>query len=218
MSNSKLDRLQFLLEKKKFADSEWDNRGLIPSDSDLCEYMESRFNSCLSSLIILVKSDSSLKILNKELNKGLKSFERFKFDTEEREFICDIFYAISKEIEIDFKNELNIWLYGSFLAYILRISSFFKVKEKILEILSQNCTKCNSNLETFILARENTILDSDFLIVRCRSCREFNLIDNGSNVRQLRFGEYELVEQLPKSNYDLEGAKIRLKQLQFFRK
>lgn len=218
MGNSKLDRLQFLLDKEKFADSEWENRGLNPSGSYLCEYMESRFNSCLSSLIVLVKSNSSLKILKKELNKGLRSFERFNFDTEEREFICDIFYTISKVIEIEFKNELNSWLYGSFLAYVFRILSFLKGEEKILEILSQNCTKCDSGLEIFILAREDTLLESDFLIVRCKSCKEFNLIDHGPNVKQVRFGDYELVEQLPKDNYDLEGAKIRLKQLQFFRK
>jgi hypothetical protein len=131
---------------------------LKPSGSDLCEFMETRFNSCLSSLIVLVENNSSLKILKKELNKGLRSFERLNFDTEEGEFICDIFDGISKEIEVDFKNELNIWLYGSFLAYIFRISSFLKGKEKILEVLSQNCTKCNSKLETTILAKDNTIL------------------------------------------------------------
>lgn len=218
MNNSKVNRLQFLLDKKKFADIEWDNRGLNPSDSDLCEYMESRFNMCLTSLIILVKNNSSNRTLKRELNKGLKTFERFNFDTEEREFICDLFYVISKEIEVDFKNELNSWLYGSFLASIFRISSFLKGKEKFLEVLSQNCSKCDSKLETFILAKEDTILESDFLIVRCKSCREFNLLDNGANVKQLKFGDYELIEQLPKSNYDLEGAKIRLKQLQFFRK
>ncbi len=218
MDDSKLIRLQFLLDKKKFASSEWENRGLIPSDSDLCEYMEGKFNSCLSSLIILVESNSSLKILKKELIKGLRSFERFKFDTEEREFICDVFDRISKDIEVDFKNELNSWLYGSFLAYIFRISSFIKGKEKILEILSQNCTKCNSILETTILAKDNTILEPDFLIVRCNFCREFNLIDTGPNISQLRFGDYELEEQLSRNQYDLEGAKIRLKQLQFFRK
>lgn len=218
MSNSKLDRLQFLLDKKKFADSEWENRGLNPSDSDLCEYMEVKFNACLNSLIALLRANYSEKILKNDLRKGLKSFDKFKFDTEEKEFICDTFLEISKVIEIDFKNDLNRWLYGSLLNNVFKFSNFLKGKEKIIETLSQNCTKCKSNLETFILTKENTILESDFLIVRCKSCREFNLIDNGPNVKQLRFGEYELVEQLPKSNYDLEGAKIRLKQLQFFRK
>lgn len=218
MSNSRLERLQFLLDKEKFADSEWENRGLNPSGSDLCDYMEAKFNSCLSSLIGLIEINSSEKTLKKELSKGLNSFDKFNFDTEEKEFICDTFYEISKIIQVDFKNELNKWLYGSLLSYIFKVSNFFRGKEKITETLSQNCTKCESKLETFILSKEDSILDSDFLIVRCKSCREFNLLDNGPNVKQLRFGDYELVEQLPKSNYDLSGAKIRLKQLQFFRK
>jgi hypothetical protein len=63
MSNSKLDRLQSLLDKKKFADSEWENRGLNPSDSDLCEFMEVKFNACLNSLITLLSANYSEKIL-----------------------------------------------------------------------------------------------------------------------------------------------------------
>lgn len=54
--------------------------------------------------------------------------------------------------------------------------------------------------------------------MRCKSCREYNLIEKGSKIKRLRFGEYELTEQLAKKDYDLEGAKIRLKQIQFFRK
>lgn len=218
MSDKKIERLQFLLDKEKFADSEWENRGLNPSDSDLCEYMETKFNSCLSSIINLIKINSSKKLLKKELVKGLNSFDKFKFDTEEKEFTCDVFYEISEIINVDFKNELNKWLYGSLLNYLFKVSQFLKGKEKIIETLSQTCTKCESNLETFILSKEETILESDFLIIRCKSCREFNLLDSGSNVKELRFGNYELVEQLPKNNYALNEARIRLKQLQFFRK
>lgn len=218
MGDEKLEKLQFLLDKKKFADSEWENRGLNPSDSDLCEYMESKFNSCLRSIINFIKINPPGKLLKKELIKELNSFDKFKFDTEEKEFICDVFHEISEIINVDFKNELNKWLYGSLLNYFFKVSQFLKGKEKIIETLSQTCTKCKSNLETFILSKEETVLESNFLIIRCKSCREFNLLDIGPNVKQLRFGDYELVEQLPKSNYNLNEAKIRLKQLQFFRK
>lgn len=218
MNDLNLDRLLYLLDKKKFADSEWEKRGLNPSAVQLCELMESKFNDCLNSLIPLIENNASANKLKLELKKSLKSFDKSNFDTEEREFICDYFYEISRVIEIDFKNELNKWLYGSLLSSLFNLSSFIKGKEKIVEILSQRCTKCNANLETFILQKEEGIPDSDFFIVRCKSCREFNLMDNGSNIKQLRFGEYELEEQLSRNQYDLDGAKIRLKQLQFFRK
>ena len=101
---------------------------------------------------------------------------------------------------------------------ILKFSEFIKGKEKVIETLSQNCTKCKSNLETFILEKDDEIPDSDFLIVKCKSCCEYNLIDKGPKIKRLKFGEYELTEQLSRKDFDLESAKIRLKQIQYFRK
>nr|WP_294788335.1 DUF4844 domain-containing protein [uncultured Flavobacterium sp.] len=215
---SNIERLNYLVDKNKFADSEWIKRGLNPSKSELCDLMESKFNDCLNSLILLVENNASQNKLKLDLKTSLKSFDKSNFDAEEREFICDYFYEIAKIIEIDFKNDLNKWLYGSLMNSFLKLSSLVKGKEIVVEILSQECTKCHASLETFILQKEEGIPDSDFFIVKCKSCKEFNLIDKGPNIKQLRFGEYELQEQLSRNQYDLDGAKIRLKQLQFFRK
>ncbi|MCG2612585.1 DUF4844 domain-containing protein [Flavobacterium sp. SM15] len=218
MTNTKFDKLKYLLEKKKFADSEWEKRGLNPSSSELCEQMENKLDLCLSSLINLVEHNSSQSDLKKALRQSLKTFDKSNFDTEEKDFICDYFYQISKSIDIDFKNELNKWLYGSVLNSLLKISELIKGKEKVIETLSQDCTKCNSNLETFILEKDDEIPDSDFFIVKCKSCGEYNLIDKGPKIKRLKFGEYELTEQLSRNDYNLEEAKIRLKQIQYFRK
>ena len=218
MTNQKLDRLKYLLDKKKFADSEWEKRGLNPSSSELCEQMENKLNLCLSTLIELVGRNTSQNELKKVLRQSLKTFGKSKFDTEEKEFIGDYFYEISKSIEIDFKNELNNWLHGSLLNSILKLSEFVKGKEKFIETLSQDCTKCSSKLETFILEKDDEIPDSDFFIVKCISCGEYNLIDKGPKIKRLKFGEYELTEQLTKKDYNLDEAKIRLKQIQYFRK
>jgi len=218
MTNPKFSKLKYLLEKKKFADSEWEKRGLNPSSSELCEKMENKLNQCLNSLINLIEHNSSQNDLKKSLRQSLKTFDKSDFDTEEKEFICDYFYEISKSIEIDFKNDLNKWLYGSLLSTVLKFSEFIKGKEKVIETLSQNCTKCNSNLESFILEKDDEIPDSDFFIVKCKSCGEYNLIDKGPKIKRLKFGEYELTEQLSRKDYDLESAKIRLKQIQYFRK
>ncbi len=218
MTNPKFDKLKYLLEKRKFADLEWEKRGLNPSSSELCEQMENKLNQCLKSLINLLEHNSSQNDLKKSLRQSLKSFDKSNFDTEEKEFICDNFNEISKSIEIDFKNDLNKWLYGSLLSSVLKFSELIKGKEKVIETLSQNCTKCKSNLETFILEKDDEIPDSDFFIVKCKSCGEYNLIDKGPKIKRLKFGEYELTEQLSRKDYDLESAKIRLKQIQYFRK
>ena len=107
MINPKFDKLKYLLEKKKFADSEWEKRGLNPSSSELCEQMENKLNQCLNSLINLIEHNSSQNDLKKSLRQSLKTFDKSNFDTEEKEFICDYFNEISKSIEIDFKNDLN---------------------------------------------------------------------------------------------------------------
>lgn len=218
MTNSKLYKLKYFLEKKKFSDVEWEKRGLNPSNPELCEQMENKLNVCLISLINLIENHTSQNDLKKILYKGLKSFDKTNFDTEEKQFICDYFYEISKCIEVDFKNDLNKWLYGSILNSLLKFSELIRGKEKIIETLSQNCTKCNSKLETFILEKDEEIPNSDFFIVKCKSCGEYNLIDKGSKIKRLKFGEYELTEQLSREDYSLEEAQIRLKQIQYFRK
>ena len=217
MTISKFEKLKYLLEKEKFADSEWDKRGLIPSNSYLCEQLEKNLNDCINSLLNQTEKESPQK-LKSILKRNLKSINKSELDTEEKEFVCDYYHEISKIVEVDFKNELNKWLYGSLLNSFIKISEFIKGKEKILETKSQNCTKCNSKLETFILEKDENIPDSDFLIVKCKSCGEFNLIVNEPKIKRLRFGEYELTEQLSRKDFNLEEAKTRLKQIQYFRK
>ncbi|MDR7208321.1 DUF4844 domain-containing protein [Flavobacterium piscis] len=211
------DKLKYLLEKNKFSDSEWEKRGLNPSASELCEYLENNLNSCLSSLIDKVENNASQKELKKTLSLNLRSLNKSNLDTEEKEFVCDYYNDISKIIEVDFKNELNNWLYGTLLNSFLKIIEIIKCKEKTIETLVQNCTKCISKLETFVLEKDENLPDYAFFIVKCKSCGEYNLIDKGPKIKRLKFGEYELTEQLAKKDYDLEGAKIRLKQIQFFR-
>ena len=59
---------------------------------------------------------------------------------------------------------------------------------------------------------------SFYFIVKCKSCQEYNLINEIKNIRKINFGNYELVEQLSSKEFNLDEAKIRLKQIQFFRK
>jgi len=213
-----LSKLIAFKEKEKFAPLAWDNRGLNPSEDELCEKLESLFNRCASALINGVKSGFNIKQLKNILKAELKNFKSFDYDTEEKEFICDYFAELSKIVEVDFKENLNSWLYGSVLNTLFRATSFLKGKEKVVETLSQDCTKCGAKLETFILRKEIGIPDYSWNIIQCNSCNEYNLFSGGPDIKQLKFGEYTLTEQLEKSEYNEEEAMTRLKQIKFFRK
>ena len=213
-----IEKLKRFREKSKFSNSEWEKRGLNPSDSDLCIKMENLFNDCTDSLIDSVENNKNQRLIKKSLKNGLHSFDKLDYDTEEREFICDYFFELSQIVEIDIKNELNNWLYGFGLNAMIKVISAFKKPDKIVETLSQNCTKCNSKLETFILERQPDIPDTAYDIVKCKTCGEFNLIDKGAGIKRLKFGNYDWVEQLSKEEYNGEQAKTRLVQIKFFRK
>lgn len=96
------------------------------------------------------------------------------------------------------------------------MSSFFKGKNK--EILSQECTKCGLKLETFITKQHIGIPDYSWKIIQCDNCKEFNLLSTGPDIKELRYGHYKLIEQLPKTEWNEEEAAIRLNQIKLFRK
>ncbi|UZO80621.1 DUF4844 domain-containing protein [Aquimarina sp. ERC-38] len=213
-----IDKLRNYLTKEKFNCSEWEKRGLNPSSDEICRVMSLGVNNCCKSLIQDCEQKNNDRIFKRTLKKGLKSIDKNQLDTEEKEFICDCFHELANIVSVDINNELNSWMYGSLLSGIMSISNALKGKEKIIEILSQNCTKCKSKLETFIIGKEEGIPDYVFDIVKCKNCGELNLIDKGPNIKSLRFGEYEPVEQLRKDEYNFEQAKERLEQIKYWRK
>jgi hypothetical protein len=180
--------------------------------------MEDLFNDCTDSLIDSIKSNRNESANKKIIKNGLQRFNKLDYDTEEREFICDYFYELSQIINVDIKNDLNNWLYGFGINTMIKILSAFKKPDRIIETQSQDCTKCNSKLETFILERQPDTTDRAYDIVKCKTCGEFNLIDKGSGIKRLKFGNYDWVEHLSKDEYNDEQAKTRLEQIKFFRR
>lgn len=213
-----MNELQRFLKKNKFSNSEWENRGLNPSSLELSQKMNELLDDCCQNLIVLSENGATSKAFKKELKKGLATFNKADFDTEEKEFICDYFFELSQIVEVNFKDELNTWLYGSLLNGMLKVASIFKGSSKVIETLSQDCTNCHAKLETFITKKQDGIPDFAFDIVKCNSCSEFNMIDKGPNIHSLTFGEYQLVEQLKKTEYTEEQAKVRLEQIRYWRK
>ncbi|MBS1602440.1 MAG: DUF4844 domain-containing protein [Bacteroidetes bacterium] len=213
-----LNELLEFRNREKFSISEWNARGLIPCDSAKCSRLELEFNSCADRLIESVNANEGQKQFRSILRKSLKNFDKNELDTEEREFICDIFFIVCEIVSIDFKDDMSKWLYGSVLSSLLKVSSFVRGPEKVVSTLSQDCTGCGSKLETFITKREKGIPDYAWTIVQCAKCSEYNLLSHGPDIKELRFGQYKMVEQLPKTVFTEEQAKTRLEQIKFFRK
>lgn len=217
--NNKILALEKLKSKEKFSNEEWGNRGLNPSEKSLCIKLEKSFNDLLTNLISAnntKKMDKEIEFIFERYFKEIKSHE---LDTEEREFIVDYFAEIAEILNIRSINEkLNFLTYG--IEAYNHQEAERKASEKILaeerkrhEIISIECQKCKTQLETFVLERDNDIPSFEFDIIKCVKCSEFNILDKGCGIKRYRFLNYEQIEELSKEEYDLPKALQRLEQL-----
>ncbi len=213
-----LDKLSAFRKRDKFSTSAWEERGLNPSDSEMCNRLQNLFNDCADNLTEAINLDFKPRQLKSILKNSLDSINSSDYDTEEREFICDCYDQLSKIVSVAFKDNLNSWLYGKVLNTLFKVTSFFKGQDKVLEALAQDCTKCSLKLETFIIRKEQGIPDYSWIVIQCNNCNEYNLLSTGPNIKELRFGNYKSIEQLPKTEYTEEQANVRLEQIKFFRK
>ena len=218
MGNSNIvSKLKVFRQRDKFSVEGWNSRELNPSSDELCERLTFLFNDCADALIEAVGRQCSDRQLKSILTQHLNGLNRRDFDTEEREFIADLFYELSKILNIGFKHKLNSWMYGPVLAGLIGIIAMIRGKEKVVETLSQDCDSCNTKLETLIFKKRDDVPDFGWDIIQCNSCNEYNLLDKGPNVGYSR-GNYRNVETLSKEEFTEEQALQRLEQIRFFRK
>jgi hypothetical protein len=211
-----INKLLTFRSRDKFSDENWEVRGLIPSDPDLSNKMDLLFNQVADVLIEILNHDPKEKQLKGILKSGLKKFNKTDYDTEEREFICDLFQELSDIVNIDIKADLNNWLYGALFSTLQKLSKIIN-PERIIETIAQPCNKCGTQLETYIKKKQEGIPDSTWLVAKCSSCNELNLLSPGPNVKELKFGNYECIDYLNKEEYSYEQALTRLEQIKFFR-
>ncbi len=211
---SQFDKLLLFKQREKFSKAAWNDRGLNPSSTELCNQLTNLFNSCVDNLIKAINQDYSDRQLKSVFKTDLNSFNKLDYDTEEREYISDLFHELATIVNVDFKDILNKWLYGSTLTTLMKI----KKPEGIVKTLRQPCTKCEMELETFILRIEEGIPDTSWFVAKCNNCGELNLISPGPNVKEIRFGNYQWVDTLSKDEYTSEQALTKLEQIKFFRK
>lgn len=213
----KIDKLIEFKQRDKFSVQAWNERGLNPSSDELCQYLTAFFNTCADKLITEVKRESSSRRLKSLLNSGLSTLNKADYDTEEKEFIGDLFHQLAAIVNIDFNYSLNKWLYGPVLSTLLKIKQLLN-PEKIIETLKQPCTKCGVDLETYILKKEVGIPEYSWDVVKCNNCGELNLLSNGPDIKHARYGNYRWVERISVDEYTYEQALIRLEQIKIFRK
>jgi hypothetical protein len=217
--NTRTLELEELKQAEKFSVEEWKNRGLNPSPKSLCDKLEKSFNDFLTDLISASNSEKSEKEIENIYEDYFKKIKSNELDTEETEFVVDYFDKVAKILNI--KNvsvKLNFWTYGN--EDYNHEEAERKASEKVLaeerkrhEIISIECKKCKTQLETFILERDIDIPSFEFDVIKCVKCRELNLLDKGAGIKKYRFLNYELIEELPKEEYDLGKALNRLEQL-----
>lgn len=213
----KIAKLTEFIRRGKFSTQAWDERGLNPSSDELCQYLTSFFNASADKLIEKVKAHSSARQLKSVLKSQLSSLDKSQYDTEEKEFICELFHELATIVEVDFNANLNTWLYGSLLTTLMKIQKIIR-PEKIIETLRQPCTKCGTQLETHIMRKQEGIQETDWLVGKCNNCGELNLIIRKPNIKETRFGNYQWVDTLQMDEYNYEQALTRLEQIKYFRK
>ena len=212
-----VDKLLAFKQRDKFSLSAWNERGLNPSSAQLSNQLNELFDLCADNLINASNDEYSSGHLKSVLKAGLNSFNKLDYDTEEREFICDLFHELATIVNVKFNKNLNKWLYGSVLTTLMKIQKVLK-PVKIVRTLMQPCTKCGTQLETHILRKEEGIPETSWLVVKCNNCNELNLLSTGPNVKETRFGNYQWVDTLRMDEYNYDQALTRLEQIKFFRK
>ncbi len=214
--DQKIDTLVNFQQRNKFSIQAWNERGLNPSSDELCQQLTLFFNSSSDTLISGIKSKKSVQQLKSILKSELSRLNKLDYDTEEKEFICDLFNELGTIIEIDFNSNLNKWLYGSVLTTVMKIQNFIR-PEKFVETLKHSCTKCSTVLETHVLSKESGIPETGWLVAKCNDCNELNLLSLGPDVKETRFVNYKWVDTLHMNEYTYEQALTRLEQIKSFR-
>ena len=212
---SKIEQLEIFKRRDKFSNEAWDERGLNSSSTEICENLALLFDQTSDELSLALQQGYEGRRLKKVLVGCLKMFKAADYDTEEREFICDLFFELSVIVGVDISKEVMNWLYGKVFATLMRLIPSRRVT---WVRFSQDCSKCGVLLETKVEKSKQPISNSYWFIIQCNSCKSFELLtDIGENNRQIQFGNYKAIENYDKAEYSSEQISIRLEQLPVFR-
>ena len=183
-------------QKKHFSKEAWLNRGLNPSAPDVCSKLTLLLIRCTDQFIAAIEADAGPDELKAVLKKGLNSFSEGYFDTEEKEYICELIYELGQMVDLNLSNEANSFLYGTELAKLLA-----KQKEqKPIDVLEFTCTGCSGSLRLQIL-RKRPGIPEGWVIARCIACDELNLLEFGKDAKEIRYENHYSEMTLDAGNY-----------------
>src|SRR5688572_27319353 len=93
----KIQQLHIFIVRDKFSKIAWEERGLNIRSLSVCDKLSSIFNRIGHELIEILKEGSATNaVFSIALKKGISTIFKDDYDTEEREFICDLFYELSQ--------------------------------------------------------------------------------------------------------------------------
>lgn len=208
----KILQLTIFRQRNKFSDEAWNNRGLNPPGPELSSKLTDLFNSSAGALINAVQNNASKKTVKSVLQSQLSNFNQLDYDTEEKEFICDLFFELSHILNIEFADSAMTWLYGSEVADSMR-EQLKLHPPTVLDTIHQTCPGCGTALDTFIMRKQEGIPDFSWNIVQCKNCKDYSIVSFGPNVMEVRHDNYIFIQQLPKSEYSREQAESQLEEV-----
>ena len=115
----KLILLRRLLEEDKLGDSQWIERGLNPSSKEVIEFLNQDIEQCIVEAIESIEQGESEEEIRKRLRIYLKSVDKTKYDTEEKEILADLFVKVYRILELDESFFLTKWFYGGLLGMLI---------------------------------------------------------------------------------------------------
>lgn len=217
MKEEIIERLTKYRQKEKIISSRWGFFDFEELDKEVCLSIEKTINDFTDAMIDLVNKHANTREIKKEIKKRLSVIKKKPFIQNEPYITSECLKQVCRILSVNFDNTLERWGFGwnvFFLYKVKRAIGRFGVKE----IKQYICCNCDFLLEVIVYRRTSEFIEPCYDIIRCKLCKEFNLVDEIPNFKVAGLTGMAWIEQLPKKDYTYEEALVRLEQLRFFRK
>lgn len=177
---------------------------------------------CIDELIEALGHNASSKELKHIMHPYIARLRRQRVaETEEREYVSEVYYELSQLVSVDISFQLNRVMYGWVLA-ALSVNIFRKKKKWIdeciiVQTITNTCTCCGCEMKTNIVNPKESPNNEDMevcmkAVILCKICGAYNLVFITEDGQFAHSEDYYLQEELP-DHYTREQAEQRLSQI-----